>query len=154
MTADYGVRAAVALDRVLPGPHRDKTVARLFNVSVRTAQYLRGGKYWTIARLSQASALLGVAFDAALCSPITSAEFEVETADFDARLSRVEARLAQMVRSEDTRLAPLAAPAIAAAGGSDHSGVGVVATGSAPRTSGAAPQPGGETLARARRADR
>lgn len=58
MTADYGQRAALALDRCIPGPNRDKAVARLFGVSVRMAQYLRRGQHWTTERLTQASAAL------------------------------------------------------------------------------------------------
>lgn len=66
---DYGARAAAALDQLLPGPHRDKAVARLFNVSVRMAQYLRSGRFWTAERLSQASRALGVDFDVRIAAP-------------------------------------------------------------------------------------
>jgi hypothetical protein len=64
--SDFGIRAAVAIDSLLPGPHKDKRVARLFGVSVRLAQYLRQGKHWTVDRMSQASRLLGSDFDIAL----------------------------------------------------------------------------------------
>lgn len=67
--SDYGLRAAQALDTLVPGPHRDKAVARLFRCSVRMAQYLRRGEYWTADRLSQASRTLGAAFDVLLYDP-------------------------------------------------------------------------------------
>lgn len=60
---DYGLRAAAALNDLIPGPHRDKAVARLFNCSVRFAKYLRAGQHWTADRLSQASRVLGADFD-------------------------------------------------------------------------------------------
>lgn len=68
MTFDFGLRAGSALDQLIPAPHRDKTVARMLNVSVRMAKYLRAGQFWTADRLTQASAVLGAAFDAALYS--------------------------------------------------------------------------------------
>jgi hypothetical protein len=68
MTADYGQRAALALDRCVTGPNRDKTVARLFGVSVRMARYLRCGQHWTADRLSQASAALST-FDQYISAP-------------------------------------------------------------------------------------
>lgn len=83
MTADYGQRAALALDRCIPGPNRDKAVARLFGVSVRRAQYLRRGQFWTAERLSQASAALE-RFDQYISSPNLIAridELEAEIAD-------------------------------------------------------------------------
>ena len=70
MTFDFGLRAGSALDRLVPGPHRDKSIARLFGISVRMAKYLRAGEHWTADRLSQASAVLGVAFVAALYYPL------------------------------------------------------------------------------------
>jgi hypothetical protein len=68
MTADYGARAGMALDRLVPGPHRDKAVARLLGVSVRMAKYLRAGQHWTTDRLSQAGAVIE-GFDAFIGSP-------------------------------------------------------------------------------------
>jgi hypothetical protein len=68
MTADYGQRAALALDRCVPGPNKDKAVARLLNVSVRMAQYLRRGQHWTAGRLTQASATLR-GFDQYISAP-------------------------------------------------------------------------------------
>ena len=68
MTADYGQRAALALERCIPGPNRDKAVARLFGVSVRMAQYLRRGQHWTADRLTQASAALQ-GFDQYISAP-------------------------------------------------------------------------------------
>lgn len=106
MTADYGQRAALALDRCIPGPNRDKAVARLFGVSVRMAQYLRRGQHWTTERLTQASAALGATFDAALYSPVSSAQHYTEMADIEDRLARLEARIAEVDRGGDARLAP------------------------------------------------
>lgn len=105
MTSDYGMRAAIALNDLLPSQHRDKTVQRLFNVSLRTAKYLRAGRHWTTDRLSQASAALGAAFDAALYSPVSSAEHYSEMADIEDRLARLEVRIAEMDRGGDAGLA-------------------------------------------------
>ena len=68
VSADYGQRAAYALDRCVPGPHRDKKVAGIFGVSVRMAKYLRQGHFWTTDRLTQASRALQN-FDAYIASP-------------------------------------------------------------------------------------
>lgn len=92
MTADYGQRAALALDRCIPGPNRDKAVARLFGVSVRMARYLRGGQHWTAERLTQASA----AFD----------EFDeyISAPNLHVKLDRLEADLAEvrrLIRGDD-----------------------------------------------------
>ena len=69
MSSDYGARAALAINQLVPGPHRDKAVARLFGCSVRTAQYLRVGLFWTINRLNQASAVIPE-FDAYVADPL------------------------------------------------------------------------------------
>lgn len=61
----YGVRAATALNKLIPSPYQDKRVARLMGCSVRMAQYLRRGECWTIERLNKASATLP-GFDAML----------------------------------------------------------------------------------------
>src|SRR6185312_899714 len=79
--SDYGMRAATAVNELLPGRHRDKILAGMFNCSVRTAQYLRAGRFWTVERLSQASRVLGVAFDHALYSPVSSAQHLSEIDD-------------------------------------------------------------------------
>ena len=110
MTADYGQRAGIALDRLVAGPHRDKTVARLFGVSVRMAKYLRAGQHWTADRLTQASAMLGAAFDAALYTPVSSATHYSEMAAISERLDRLEARFVEMDRGGDARLAQAAGP--------------------------------------------
>src|SRR5688572_9462555 len=68
VTADYGQRAAMALERCIPGPNRDKAIARLFGVSDRMARYLRCGQHWTAERLGQASQALGARFDAYVAS--------------------------------------------------------------------------------------
>lgn len=106
VTADYGQRAAMALDALIPAPHRDKTIARLFGISPRMAKYLRRGQFWTTDRLTQASAALGAAFDAALYSPVSSAQHYSEMADFEDRLARLEARIAEVDRGADAGLAP------------------------------------------------
>lgn len=91
MTADYGQRAAIALDRCIPGPYRDKQVARLFGVSVRFAKMLRAGQHWTAERLTQASqALKG--FDEYLASP-----------NLHRRLDALEAEIAELRRDIQDR---------------------------------------------------
>lgn len=88
--SDYGARAAFAVDTLVPGPNRDKKVARLFSISVRMAQLLRAGRFWTTERLSQASRLLGSDFDALLADPsllrARLCELEREIADIRNRL--------------------------------------------------------------------
>lgn len=86
MTADYGQRAALALDRCIPGPNRDKAVARLFGVSVRFAQYLRRGQHWTAERLTQASNALAE-FDEYISAP-----------NIRAQITRLEADIAEVKR--------------------------------------------------------
>lgn len=117
--SDYGVRAAMALNQLLPGEHRDKTVARMFNVSVRMAKYLRTGQHWTIDRLSQASAVLGASFDV-LLSPSTDAQHYAEMADIQEiaeRLARLEERVdAGMVGTPAAGLAPQKSASASAAG--------------------------------------
>src|SRR5678815_1149880 len=93
-------------DSLVPGPHRDKSVARLFGVSVRQAKYLRIGRYWTVDRLTQASAVLGAAFDAALYSPVSSGQHYSEMAGIEDRLTRLEARIAEVDRGGNAGLAP------------------------------------------------
>lgn len=66
MSADYGIRAAGAMRRLLPSKHRNKAIETLFRCSPRMAKYLDAGQYWTIDRLNQASAALGAAFDVAM----------------------------------------------------------------------------------------
>jgi hypothetical protein len=95
---DYALRAARALEELIPERNRDKAIARLFNCSVRMAVYLRRGEKWTIARLNQASAALGAEFDRRLCGldqVIPSPE------DINARLTRVEALLADFFQSRN-----------------------------------------------------
>lgn len=87
MMSDYGMRAATALDLVVPGPHRDKTIANKLGVSLRHAKYLRAGRYWNIARLNQVSAIFGSTFDALLGS---SATHYADMTAIAERLARVE----------------------------------------------------------------
>lgn len=68
MSWDYGIRAARALDLSVPGPNRDKLIARAMNISTRTVQYLRSGQHWTTDHLNRASTAFKN-FDAYLASP-------------------------------------------------------------------------------------
>lgn len=89
MSWDYGIRAGLALDLVVPREHRDKRIARALNVSLRMAQYLRAGKHWTTDRLNQASVAF-VGFDKLLASSDAVHhrldELEQEVADLRALL--------------------------------------------------------------------
>lgn len=115
---DAGTRAAEALNRVLPPQNRDKKVATLFGVSLRMAQYLRVGQRWTIDRLNQASAELGLAFDAAFYSPMSTTDFHDELREIAERLARLEERAnAGMVGGLDAGLAPVASAAARPLGG-------------------------------------
>lgn len=87
--SDYGIRAADALNQLLPGEHRDKTVARLFDCSVRMAKYLRAGQHWTAERLSQASSLFGSMFD----------EMLVSGPELHRRMDALETEIAELRRS-------------------------------------------------------
>lgn len=102
----YEERAGGALRALIAGPHADKLTARVFSCSIRTAQNLRRGRHWTIQRLTQASAVLGAAFDQALYSPVLGEEHYAEMAEITDRLARLEARIAEMDRGGDTGLAP------------------------------------------------
>jgi hypothetical protein len=117
------VRAGAALDRLYPGPHRDKLIARDFGVSVRMAQYLRTGQHWTIDHLAQASALLGAAFDRALYSPAQDQQHFDEMGDISSRLGRLEAWRGDMAGRAEAGLAPPERVAVdgsgRAAGGAD-----------------------------------
>jgi hypothetical protein len=81
MSYDFAQRAALALNSLVPGPHRDKSIARIFDCSVRLAQYLRAGQHWTIDRLNIASQRI-IGFDAYLASP-----------DFHTRLDQIAREL-------------------------------------------------------------
>lgn len=84
MSADYGVRAATALNLLLPGQHRAKAIQRIFDVSERTAKYLLAGRHWTVERLTQASkAVQG--FD----------EF-ISTPNIHRRIETVEAQITEL----------------------------------------------------------
>jgi len=87
---DYGRRAAYAINRLVPGPNRDKAVARLFECSIRTAQYLRAGLHWSIDRLNIASKKVN-GFDAYLAT------------DLNARLDFLEQELAELRGNLRTR---------------------------------------------------
>lgn len=105
MAADYAQRAATALNLLIPGPHRDKLIARKFGISPSTAKLLRRGKRWTAERLSQASSVLGDAFDVALSKPATNWQHNLEMQEIETRLARLEENVAQMARGDITRLA-------------------------------------------------
>jgi hypothetical protein len=66
--SDYGMRAGFAITRLVPGPHRDKILARIFGCSDRMVRYLRAGQHWTTDRLSLASAKIQ-GFDEAISTP-------------------------------------------------------------------------------------
>lgn len=91
MTADYGQRAALALDRCVPGPNRDKAVARLFGVSVRMAQYLRRGQFWTAERLTQASAAMQE-FDQYIAAPNLHQRLDALQTELEELREQVRAR--------------------------------------------------------------
>lgn len=98
LPSDFGQRAAMALDDLLPPQHRDKTVARLFDVSVRFAKYLRRGQHWTINRLDQASKVIE-GFDICLASPKSLEVMRMEMDELEKRLARLEQeRLAEDAR--------------------------------------------------------
>lgn len=103
MTADYGIRAARAVNELVPRPHRDKALQRMFDCSLRMAKYLSAGQFWTIDRLNQASAILGAPFDAALMG--ADAE-QRELQDIAARLARLEDRFDEVVGTGATVISP------------------------------------------------
>lgn len=108
----YEERAAAALRLLVHGRHADKLTARVFGCSPRLAQHLRAGRCWTVARLTQASLVLGVAFDRALYEPLTTAEYDNDRREIAERLARLEASIEQMVGGGHARLVPVAgAPA-------------------------------------------
>lgn len=82
--SDYGARAGLALDRLVPGPNRDKAVERIFNCSPRMARYLRKGLFWTTDRLTQASRAIEN-FDAYIATP-----------NLQQRLDALEAEIAEL----------------------------------------------------------
>jgi len=84
-------RAGAFLHDAYAGPHRDKRIARDFNISLRMAQYLRSGYHWTTERLAQMSAMAGPAFDKALYTPVSSVQHFSEMGDLHDRLARLEA---------------------------------------------------------------
>jgi hypothetical protein len=147
MSGDYGQRAASALDHLLPREHRIKAVARAFNCSLRTARYLLAGDHWTARRLSQASELLGDAFEAAFNRPASAWTHLHELHDISTRLARLEQRLEQMDGGGMARVAPdqgMAAPvesrAPAACGGEEPAPRDDQATGDGARRPGLPPQ--------------
>lgn len=102
--SNYGNRAAAALDQLLPRPHRAKILARMLECSVRTAKHLLAGERWHHRRLTQASELLGDAFDVALSRPASNWTHQHETHDIKLRLARLEQDF-EMARREATRMA-------------------------------------------------
>jgi len=110
------LRAGSALERLIPAPHRDKAIARLFGVSVRMAVYLRAGQHWTLDRLAEASAKLGSAFDVLLWQPEAdvSAAREISAEAED----RIVERIARRVRED----AGVAAALLALETAGDRSG--------------------------------
>lgn len=90
MTADYGQRAALALDRLLPSRHRNKTVEAMFECCPRQARNLRAGLYWTIDRLNRGSAVLGAAFDAIVAGLDPDHAHSIEMLEIAERVARLE----------------------------------------------------------------
>lgn len=88
--SDYGIRAAEAVNQLLPGPHRDKALQTIFDCSLRMAKYLRAGRYWTTDRLSQASRHFGCRFDELLSLP--------SPAQLHDRMDALEAEIAELRR--------------------------------------------------------
>jgi hypothetical protein len=86
MSADYGIRAATALNLLLPGQHRAKALQRMFDVSERTAKYLLAGQHWTTARLSQAGKAIE-GFDELISTP-----------NLHARMDAMETQIAELQR--------------------------------------------------------
>lgn len=80
--SDYGVRAGQAIERLVPGPNRDKEIARIFKITDRMARFLRRGQFWTIERLNQASLSIP-GFDTYVADPLLARcdELEREIAD-------------------------------------------------------------------------
>lgn len=91
MTADYGQRAAMALDRCVPGPHRDKIVAGKLGVSVRMAKYLRAGLFWTTDRLTQASRSFED-FDAYIATPNLHQRLDELQAEIEALRQHIQGK--------------------------------------------------------------
>src|SRR6185437_9960111 len=98
---EIALRAGFALDRLVPAPNRDKTIARMFGVSVRMAVYLRAGQHWTMDHLARASATLGTAFDTLLWQP--EADIEGARAEMTADEAWLVERVVERVR-EDARV--------------------------------------------------
>lgn len=105
MQVDLGRRAAGALNLLFPGPHQGKRIARAFGCSLRQAKYLLAGRHWTLARIMQASELLGDAWEAAFSRLTTGRQHNFEMTDIDARLAWLEQKLAEIDRREAARLA-------------------------------------------------
>ena len=99
MDSDYGARAAAALGEIIPPKrHRPKVVQKLFRCSRSMAYYLLAGDHWTAKRLSQASELLGDAFDAAFSKPENSFQRQLEGQRMDAEAMRLETHIGKMHR--------------------------------------------------------
>jgi hypothetical protein len=94
---NYALRAARALEELIPAANRDKAIAQVFNCSVRMAQYLRQGEKWTIERLNQARAVFGAEFDRRLCA---LDQIVPTPDDINARLSRIEILVADLLRQQ------------------------------------------------------
>lgn len=115
----YEQRAGDAVRVLISGPNADKLTARAFGCSLRMAQHLRRGRHWTVKRFSQASAVLGCAFDT-LLTPSSSAEHYAEMADIRGiaeRLARLENAYATLASEDTTGLASQESQAPVLAGG-------------------------------------
>ena len=143
MSADYGIRAATALNTLLPGQHRAKAIQRLFDVSPRTAKYLLAGRFWTIQRLTQARSILGAPFDAALLSDELHLS---EMQEITERLARLESWREELRQPEGPNASDLSPARGEAADG--IGGEGAAGTAGEPDRGGSAAPGQGHLLAR------
>lgn len=84
---EFAKRAALALNFLVSGPHRDKRIARIFGCSTRMARYLCDGRHWSLGRLNQASQKLPE-FETYLANPL-AAKADALTKELDRILSEL-----------------------------------------------------------------
>lgn len=93
MQDNYGLRAAEALDELLPKENRAKAIARLFDCTPRFAKYLLKGECWTVRRLAQAGEVFGDAWNIAFGEQQTEEKYKWREAEFEARLAVLEQKI-------------------------------------------------------------
>lgn len=79
-------RAGLWLDRLHPGPHKDKRIGQALGISPAMAKLLRRGRGWTVARIDQALGLW----------PGFGVAIVTDEADLARRLADVERDLADL----------------------------------------------------------